>query len=787
MSTQSYKVADKLFLVRQSVSKAAAPAKSVEVPTNHLVVIDCSGSMSGDLPQIREQLKKKLPKLIGDKDTLSIIWFSGRGQFGTLIEAEPVSTLADLNDVNKAIDRWLRPVGLTGFKEPLEEATKLIERVSKKRPGSAFSLFFMSDGCDNQWSRPDILKAVEKAAGGFSASTFVEYGYYADRPLLTAMAEKAGGQLIFSEAFDKYQPLFEAAMAKRPTGAPRIEVKIPGDPLGGFVWTQAEGDLTTYGIEGAAIKVPEDTTEVWFLSPSVIGDVSGPNGPTDLGIVAELMSKKTSEHAGFNAAYAAMSLFSVRMKPEIIFPLLKATGDVKFIEQFSSCFGKQKYSAFMDDTKAAVFDSSKRLTEGFNPNKVPRDDAFTVLDMLRLLASDDENRVLFDHSAFKYNRISRSRVDANTVLIKDELAEVEKLTTEMAKLKDVKKIQEITAKITAITNKPEPLKFEATPAPDGYAVSNLTYKEENPNISILIRREGTVDISKHAPDAVKSKLPAKFPSFIFRNYAIVKDGLINVKTLPVKLSQKTIATLFAEAKAGRIPDDIITVDQDNEEVTLLHFDALPIINRKMVKAVSAKTIFENEWALLKVQAAQKVYKSTLSEIAGTRKSPGFEEKYGKDVADWLKDAGFTDYSGFGPKMVQGEAQDFYMAKELKVSIKSFSSIPSLNEFKKQAAKGKFTPSASIMSEAFKATEDFLATEDGKDKAKAEVWLKAEEEKLDIQRRTMIADKAQQVFSIIVGQVWPVEFKSIDENEMTIKADGLDLACKVEMKEVEVKL
>ena len=262
MKTVSHKVSDSLYLVRQEVSDSA-PKKLVETPVNHVAVIDCSGSMSGDLPRIREQLKKKLPKMLKEKDTISIVWFSGRGQFGTLLEAEPVATLADLKDVNAAIDRWLKTVGMTGFKEPVEEAAALVSRVAKKRPGSTFSLFFMSDGCDNQWPRQDLLKAVEKAAGSFSSSTFVEYGYYADRPLLTAMAEKAGGNLIFADDFDKYAPLFEAAMQKTLSGAPRAEVQVKADIVGGFAWALVAGDLVTFSVEGGKAHVPEDLAEVW--------------------------------------------------------------------------------------------------------------------------------------------------------------------------------------------------------------------------------------------------------------------------------------------------------------------------------------------------------------------------------------------------------------------------------------------------------------------------------------------------------------------------------------------
>jgi Mg-chelatase subunit ChlD len=243
-NSTSCQINSNLFLIEQKVSQVSL-AKPVELPVNHIVVIDCSGSMSYDLPKIREQLKRKIPKLLNEKDTLSIIWFSGRGQFGVLLEAEPVATLTDLQQVNQAIDRWLRPVGLTGFKEPLEEVSNLIERLAKKSPGRAFSLFFMSDGCDNVWSRNEILKAAEKTAASLSSATFVEFGFYADRPLLTMLAEKTGGCLIFSEDFDRYAPQFESVIQKKLVGSKRVEMRLDGEPIGGFVYALNDNEILT--------------------------------------------------------------------------------------------------------------------------------------------------------------------------------------------------------------------------------------------------------------------------------------------------------------------------------------------------------------------------------------------------------------------------------------------------------------------------------------------------------------------------------------------------------------
>jgi hypothetical protein len=738
--------------------------------------------MSGELPQIREQLKKKLPKLLKENDTISIVWFSGRKEFGVLLEAEPVATLADLADVNKAIDRWLKPVGLTGFKEPLEEIQALTQRIAKKNKNTS-SLFFMSDGCDNQWSRADVLKAVEQVAKCVTSATFVEYGYYADRPLLTAMAEKAGGTLIFAEHFDKYAPQFEAAMQKKASGAPRIEAKIEGDAVGGFAYALVDGDLLTFAATNT-ISVPEDLTAIYYLSPTVIGDKSGPNGPVNLTLLCEQLSKNKGQHEGVAAAYAAVSLFAIRGKSDIVFPLLKSLGDVKYIESFSGCFGKQKYSEFMESAKTAAFDEKVRFEKGYDPNKVPRDDAFTVIQLLDLLTGEEGNRVLLDHPSFKYNRIGRAKLDASENLTVGEQEEIQKLTTSLTGEKDVKKLKAINERLAAITaKKGDALKFVADPAPDGYPVNTLTFNEDRPNISIQIRKTGIVDISSRLPDAHKGKVPEKFQSFIFRNYAIIKDGIVNVNKLPVRVTEAT----FNKLKAEGVVSGSYTAGAD----IVLDLLALPVINRKMVKSTSARTFFTTGFELTKAQAAQKVYNGYTKDMLPGKKSEGYAALYGDDAATWLKEQGFTDYSGFNPKSVNAESTDFYMAKTLKVSQKGYSSLPSLKEAKDKIAKGKPNPPTVLMQPYITEVEGFLSS-DAYTKAAAkdkvlEAWLKGQAKAATEKCRKLIYDVAQGTFCVIVGQIWFSEFSSIEEGSLEIEVDGIKVGCTVEMKEVEEKI
>jgi hypothetical protein len=767
----SYEIEKGLYLVQQTIAQGAPP-KLVETVTNHIAVIDCSGSMSYELPKIREQLKKKLPKLLKDGDTLSLIWFSGRGEFGALIEAEPVASLADLNDVNKAIDRWLRPVGLTGFKEPIVEVENLVARVAKKNK-NPFSLFFMSDGCDNQWNRADVLKAVEQTAGKLASATFVEYGYYADRPLLVAMAEKAGGVHIHADAFDKFEPVFAAAMQKRPMGGKRIEVDIGGDPIGGFAFALDDGEIATYDASTGTSTVPENTAQIWYLSPSKVGDSApGVSSQSRRGVFGDDATPAAA------AAYAAMSLFAVRMKPEVVYPILKATGDVRFINAFSICFGKQKYSEFMDAAKLAAFDPKLRHVEGYDPNKVPADDAFTVLDLLRVLADDDGTRVLLNHPEFKYSRISRGRVDADENLTADEQLQLEVIRTQMAGEKSAKKLKELQTELdTVLAAKRDALKFVAEDAPDGYPISNLTYNECSPNISVLVKKTGTVDL-KDRPDHSKYNIPTSFKTHIWRNYAIVSHGLVNVEKLPVRISKATYEMLrdanVAMAVTAKGADDVIVID----------VKPLPIINRKMVKAVSAKDIIELEWSLLQARAKQKVYKAYQDELFPGIKLKGYTDLYTADGAAWLKDQGLTS-NGFSPKSVQADSKDFIMGKELDIKLKGCSKLDSVKAVREKiAAKKKLNPCDTFMSNAITEVDDWFKKNP---KNLYEKWLTGQTQAQVAKTRGLIYQTAQIKFGVIVGQVWFTEFKSLDENQLTLKLDGQDVVGTCELREIEIKV
>lgn len=745
-------------------------AKPTPQPTNHIVVIDCSGSMWNDLPLIRTQLKDKLPSLIAEGDTISIIWFSSRGEYGTLVKGEPVATLKDLSNLNKAIDRWLKPVGLTGFKEPIEEAAKIAKEL-----GGVCSLFFMSDGYDNQWQQAQILKAVADAAPVMASTTFVEYGYYCNHPLMVSMAESAGGALILNEDFKKYEPAFEAAMQKRPLGAKRIELELGADTIKGFAFALDGNALLTFKVEGNHVTVPEHLDEVWFLrlAPK----------DTKTNVVAGLDAKGSRDDRVSSALYAAVALYSQRMASDVVFPLLRTLGDVRIIKQFSGCFGKQKYAEFVEATTLAAFDPKLRFADGYDTSAVPDDNAFTVLDLLRIISEDDGNRLLLESEAFKYNRTGRQRIQ-DAAFSEDEQKQVDELEREI-KVAKGKLLTDLQTKLATLQASKAPLKFEGTPIPEGVPVGGLVYNETRPNVSVQTRREGTVNLAARKAGG-HSKVPDVFPTFTYRNYTIIRDGIVNVETLPLRLTPATLDKL----KQAGIPKTALGTS-DNGAVTVVQMRELPIINRAMVKDASARRLFELEYELTVARGAQKVYNAYLKDNFEARASEGYKVLYGEEEANWLKEQGLTDYSGFNPGGKQAEKQDSYVGKELHVALKGMSSLPTLKDVQARIASGKHTATSALMAPYVKDVEDFLTSnvyKNASDPGRVfKAWLEGQGADQKKKVRRLLYEVSQIRFGVIVGQTWFTEFSSLDENQLTITVDGKDVVGTVTMKEIEVAI
>jgi hypothetical protein len=768
------KIADGLYLLNKPVGVNAPPVET-DIPTDHVLVIDCSGSMLDQLSQIRQQLKNKLAMMLKETDTVSIIWFSGRNQYGVVVEGVPLRTAVDLSGVHRAIDTYLKPVGLTGFVEPLEEVAKVIGRVNK--PGRAVNLFFMSDGHDNQWSKEKILAAAANLQSLVSSAAVVEYGWYCNHPLMVQMAEKLGANQVLAEHFSQYEPIFETAMTKKMAGVKKIEIDL-GQVVHGFAFAIHGGEILSFSVENRKVLVPEGLETIhWFAELPPLANFY---------TAAEIHKPKFRDVAEtLTPLYASLVPLTQRMLSNDLFRILKGIGDVRLIREFTNCFGKQAYVDFQNKVTECVFSETARYINGYNPNEVPAEDAYTVLDLLHELSSDNENLFYPNHPSFSYKRTGRKAVQVDGNVNEAKLANIANQLKSTRNPTDLSRLQQELAEVVGDT---KGIVFTPDNEQAGYPVSSLVLNENRPNISAQVSIPGTVDLSaalNEAQEMSGTLIPEKFPTRIVRNYTIIRDGIRNVNVLPVSLTKKTHKVLKAQ--------NILDQKWKEGEIYEIDLAALPLINRMMVTEVSAKDLFTQQYELLKAKAAQKVFNYYYNENFPTRASEDSREQYGPEAATWLYELGIRDY-GFSPKVELVEPTESYYGKELAVSIKGMASLPSVSEaLDKLDGKKPPTGRVALLVPAIQEVKNFLespAYQRVTDLAKGHllhVWLSDRQKDTVSQVREAMRQIAQIKFSIIVGQTWFKEFSSLDENSLTMKLDGVDILCTANLKEISINV
>ena len=746
------KLDENYFLVSQEVN----PNATVEVvkSINHLIIVDVSGSMSYDLPEIRKNLKNKISSLVKENDTVSIIWFSGRNDAGILKEEVQVNSLKQLNDLNDAIDRFLKPIGLTAFAKPLELADEIIERISKNNPNSAFSLIFMSDGYNNDVPWESVTKALKQISPKLSSSVIVEYGWYADSRRLTEMSGILGGEKISCSGFEEYDVVIGKSFGKTLSGGKKVIVDIADSYLYDFAFSiGADGSVLVYNIDDNKVTVGNDVKEIHFFSPKAVG--SSLNG-TD------------------TALYAAIFILSDRLLSDDAERVFYALGDNHYYKMLANAFGKQKLNAFKTAIKDCVADAAKRFVDGRGAIQKVDDNAYCLMNLIEELGNIDGCLFYPNHPDFVYNRIGRKRVARG-----ENLSEADK-----KRLTEAKNVEELNKITEELKQKNVEVKFTNTNPDRGYAMTDLVWNEERANLSILVRMEGEAILPKN-----KFKID-KVSSFKYNTFTIIKDGIVNVEKLPVTWSQELCD--FLTSKGVKWSENF-NGESYLPTVLTIDLNSIPVINRGMVKTISANALAKQEWELVKLQGQKKVFDYFRKSLF-PKESKSFVEMLGQEAADWLKEIGVTDYNGFAPKVVEEESTDFYMSVNLATKIKGLSSLPKVEDVLAKIKNGApLKISEWVMADTLKKyvaqTESDLykSLSEEQQKGVLKTYITTNSDILNKQRRKVLQEIAQIKFALILSKKWFTEFKSFDENKLSLKLDGQDVDFTFDLNEKEVKI
>lgn len=739
---KNVKFDENYYLTTQEVNSNV----TVEVAkkTNHIFVVDVSGSMSGQLNYIRTQLKNKLSNLMKEGDTISIVWFSGSRDAGILKEEVEVKSLKSLTDLHDAIDKWLRPVGLTAFLKPLELVKDLVDRIKKNRPDSVFSMIFLTDGCNNDCSWNDVIKTLKTLENDIASSTFVEYGYYADSRALTQMASILGGEKISCDGFDEFEPVFDAKISSSVIGGKKNVVEITDKYLYDFAFSISNGNVLLYNIEDGKIMVGGDIKEIYFFSPVAVG--------------SERMSINESSDA---ALYAAIYVLADKLLNDDAEKIFYALGDQGHYQMLVNAFGKQKLNAFKTSIKECVADVSKRFPAGSRAKIQKVDDnAYCLMNLIEDLGNIESCQFYPNHPEFTYNRIGRKKIAAGSVLTDED----------KKRLSEAKDVNEASAILKELEEKKVDIKFVTTNPDKGYPMTDLVWNEERANLSIRIYIEGDAILPKNKWNV------DKVASFKYNTFTLIKDGIVNVEKLPVSYSDELVVIL----KTNGVKYEVYNMKDNFNNTIVIDLTSLPLINRAMVKSVSAKELAKQEWELLKLQADKKVYdyyKKTLF----PKTSKSFVEMLGQDCANWLKEIGITDFNGFAPKTTQAESTDFYLSVNLTTKIKGLSSLPKVEDVVTKIKAGKeLKLNEWIMADAIKKylaqldSDMYKSFNEEQQKGVLKTYLETKSGILNKQRRKILQEIAQIKFSLILSKKNFIEFKTFDENKLSIVLDGQNL-------------
>ena len=350
---------------------------------HRIFCIDVSGSMSSDLPAIRRQLKNKLPTSIRPQDFMTLIWFSGNGQFGAIFEHISINDLRDLTAINAAIDHYIKSVGSTGFIEPIRLAKRLAETYPEQP-----QVFFLTDGGENCWPRQECLDAFGEMTT--IPLVIVEYQYYCDRVFLQKLADVSNATSVFNENFESYDVSFATYMSNTVSKLKTVESGLPIVYMDGETFV---AKLPTADARGL-FRIPEHVQRVWKIDTTA--------EPTT-----------TEEREAY-----LMLLFCVQTKQmDVMEKCANALGDVYVSKLISTCFSKQDASRLYDHLLNCVNNpATHAFKEGVDTSYVVKNDVFTVIDLLQMLQHDAKTRYYPYHHSVKYNRISREvKDDADAV------------------------------------------------------------------------------------------------------------------------------------------------------------------------------------------------------------------------------------------------------------------------------------------------------------------------------------------------------------------------------------
>lgn len=499
-----------------------------ESVNHHILLLDVSGSMYGNMEELNKRTKATLEALkVGGNNYVSIIIYSGHEEAYRIVNAVKCdNTSYKMARVFEVLDKELYARGVTVISEPLEQAIDIIKELVEVCHKHNIALF--TDGCLVPWNwsvkeeENKILKIADicKEKGIFFNA--IGFGKYYDREFLKTIIDRAGTGNFnhIDEIKDYYNTITN--IAKEIDNKEIINFEVSNEDyflLNSFSRKKNKEIIRTF-IDGGEFLI------CTFDTPLVINDKKVPKAK----------GKEVSEELKEDFLYALAMYHIINDDIEAAEISLAQTGDISAYSSLSNCYSFIEKGKAIQNLSMLINHKEKRFKKGKVNIKITtvEEEPLCLLEVLQDILLDKQSKLLWDYS-YKYKRIGTKKqvVEDNYKFIRQKY---------------------------------------------GYGqVELITIGSKKLNIGLKVKIDGEV---------VNENNRLKMDAHIFRDYNLILNGNINTEYVWCTLS-KELKRKFRKEKLIKGVTKVY-----GEEIITLDIRKLKSTNKRLLKSLNSTTIAE---------------------------------------------------------------------------------------------------------------------------------------------------------------------------------------------------
>lgn len=378
------------FYLVDEVQVGGSQTTTEKAVSHHIMIVDRSGSMYGDIEALKNTLVKvlTLEEYANAEMYVSLVSYSSRGDVSTHFERIKVSEI--MKEGSKYVEeiRRIRATALTCVSQSLEVARKLV------RQGETTCISLHSDGFANDSSPFQESHAIAKIVNDLKTQTNVfvntiAYNAWSDFKLLSAISNSLSGKCVQATNIKQvYDALHDTSTLLAGRVNPAVKVPLEGGAEYQIFLTSAgkklngtAGELTISGVR------PEDDKTVLRYRKVTEAEYNASPATEDRRAIYAFARAKLAEGSLNTAKYALVS-----------------SRNQTLLERHSRALTNAEIAAFSADLDDALFGGPKGHV--YTPGYGLTDNKSSVLEIARVM-NDHKSDISIDVEDLGRNYVRR--------------------------------------------------------------------------------------------------------------------------------------------------------------------------------------------------------------------------------------------------------------------------------------------------------------------------------------------------------------------------------------------